>query len=102
MAGEVIVGLIAFWRRWKDHAVSRLQWVFVSWMRKCRYFRFSIAVAVRFLEIHTAEYGEVHPHRIQCLVVATVLIILRTWNVISLYNMRLAVVIDTLIHLVKR
>ena len=101
MAGEDIVGLIDFRRRWKDYAVTRLQRVFVSRMRKCSYFRFSIAVAVRFLEIHTAEYGEVHPHRIYCLIVATVLITIRTWNMIFLYNMRLAVVIHTLIHFVN-
>ena len=81
--------------------MSRLQWVFVSWMRKCSYFSFGMAVAVRLLELHTAEYDEMHPHRIYCLIVATVLIILRTWYVISLYNMRLAVVIHTLIHYVK-
>ena len=97
-----MVGLMAFWRRrWEDRRMSRLPWVFVSWMRKCSYFGFSMAVAVRLLELHTAGYGEVHPHRIYRLIVATVLIISRTWNMISLYNMRLAVVIHTLIHFVN-
>ena len=102
MTGVDIVGLIAFRRRWEDHAVSRLRWIFVSWMRRCSYFSYCMAVAVRLLELHIAEYDEVHPHRIYCLVVATILIISRTWNVISLYNMRLAVVIHTLIHFTKR
>ena len=103
IAGVEIVGLIAFRRRWwNDHGVRRLQWVFVSWMRKCSYFGFSMANAIGILYLHTAVNHEVHPHWVHCLVVTTVLIIFRTWYVIPLYNMRLAVVINTLSHYVRR
>ena len=101
MADMEILRLRAFRRGRKQQSVRRLQRVFVLRMRKCSYFSFSLAVAVNALRVQATVNDKMHPHRIYCLIVATILIILRTWNVIPLYNMRLVVVIDALIHYVR-